>query len=123
MANLEKDCLKFMISLAKQLSREYEEQYQSMEEFARWNLPEETGLEWIDAQPIIEILENSNYLPDPMICNLKTICQNFYKAFDKTGADVWSHESMKTSDFWKKQRILAKLFIDQADEYTNEFNS
>ena len=32
----------------KLLSEPYEIQYEAMEDFARWNLPEETGLEWTD---------------------------------------------------------------------------
>ena len=45
----EKNCYMFILNLAKELVQEYDVQYQHMEEFARWNLPEEIALEWIDA--------------------------------------------------------------------------
>ena len=48
MKDYENNCYKFILNLVKELAKDYDVQYQQMEEFARWNLPEEIASEWID---------------------------------------------------------------------------
>lgn len=48
MEDYENNCYKFILNLAKELAQDYDVQYQHMEEFARWNLPEEIASERID---------------------------------------------------------------------------
>ena len=105
--------LNFMINEARYLSKEYEEQYDEMEEFARWNLPEEIGLGWVDAKGIIYSKELAQAISDESLQMLKRILYNFENAFqDSDMAVVWSHDAMKLNEFWEEQRNIAKQFLD-----------
>ena len=44
------------------LSEPYEIQYKAMKDFARWNLPEETGLSWIDVFDVCFSTSNNDSL-------------------------------------------------------------
>ena len=105
----------YVINLEKKLSMDYVDQYNAMEEFARWNLPEEIGLEWIDAEEMgiigsDELIQSMSY--DSIIL-LKEIVKNFNNAFeDPTMDDVWTHEAMQKHGFWNNQRLLAKRFLN-----------
>lgn len=106
------DELKFMINEARCLSLSYEEQYIEMEEVARWNLPEEIAMEWIDAKGIIFSKELSSVITEEARQLLIQILSNFEYAFEHSKEeDVWSHDAMKESGFWDEQRKLAKQFL------------
>ena len=99
------------------LSEPYEVQYEAMEDFARWNLPEETGSVWTDDfeacfMPFIEDFPN---VLDEAISLLQEISNNFEEAFkleQKEYEIIWSHESMKNHPFWENQRNLAKQALN-----------
>ncbi len=78
-----------------------------MEDFVRWNLPEETALEWIDALGAVDILKKSNLFPENFIALLYEIIDIFDKAFDIPDNPIWTHEAMKTHSFWENMRRLA----------------
>ena len=108
MTVFEKECFGFVRELTETLAKDYEFQHEKMEEFARWNLPEETALEWIDAEGMIEVLEAGNCLPPTSILGIQTILKRFYSAFKTPDNPVWTHEAMQKDDFWREQRITAK---------------
>lgn len=101
-----------MYSDALYLSKPYEMQYIEMEEFVRWNLPEEIGLKWADdAEGIINTIKYESILPTEVISILSEIRQNFLEAFKLDEAsykEIWTHEAMKMHPFWTGQRKLAK---------------
>ena len=96
--------------LAEELSKDYKEQYEAMEDFARWNLPDETGLIWIDYEYIIRSDTLRELLGNEKVSILVEILDNFDHAFESQ-PDVWTHQAMQTNEFWSKQRNLAKRFL------------
>ena len=93
--------------------KDYDVQYQHMEEFARWNLPEEIALEWIDAEGMVDVLECGKCIPKETIDVLREIMNAFIPEFEKTDNPVWTHEAMKKSDFWNMQRLNARKALDK----------
>lgn len=103
--------IRFMYDLAVELSKPYEMQYIEMEDFARWNLPDEMGLVWDDATGMINNIQYECILPMEVISILREIRQNFLDAFEleeTSYKEIWSHEAMKNHPFWTGQRNLAK---------------
>lgn len=112
MNEIEKGCYSFIKKLTQELTQDYEIQYYNMEEFVRWNLPDEIALEWIDAEGMIEILEKGNCLSDELLKLLKLIISNFNSAFEQEDYCVYTHDAMKSSDFWNEQRRIATKALD-----------
>lgn len=107
------DELKYMINEARYLSLDYERELQEMEWFARWNLPEEIGMSWIDAEGIINSDNLADAIPTETIQLLAEIVTNFEKAFEASEKNnVWTDEAMCCHPFWREQRKLAKQFLD-----------
>ena len=100
----------FMKVLTKELTDDYYTQYNNMEPFARWNLPEEIALEWIDAEGMIEILSKEGQLSSELETLLTKIKDNFSSAFEDN-LNVYTHERMITGEFWENQRKLAKIAL------------
>ena len=111
----ENDCYKFILKLAKKLVQEYDVQYQHMEEFARWNLPEEIALEWIDAEGMVDVLECGKYIPTETVDILREIIGAFSLEFEKIDNPMWTHEAMKKSDFWNMQRLNARKIVEKIE--------
>ena len=116
MTDYENNCYKFILNLAKELAQDYDDQYQHMEEFARWNLPEEIALEWIDAKGMVDVLECGKCIPKETIDTLRKIMSAFILEFEKQNNPIWTHESMKYDDFWNKKRVIAKKILDKMEE-------
>lgn len=119
MKESEKNSFNFVLNLTKELALDYDKQHNNMESFARWNLPEEIGLEWIDAECMIDILYCSKIITQQVYDALKSIVNGFILEFEKNNNPVWTHEQCKNSDFWNNQRKKAKEIIIQL---TNERN-
>ena len=105
--------LKNLCEELKSLSEPYEVQYEEMEDFARWNLPEETGLMWIDFYEVcfLPLLKELRGFSEEALSLLHAISENFEGAFKLVRKEyevIWSHESMKGHPFWENQRNLAK---------------
>ena len=105
--------LKNLCEELKFLSEPYEVQYEAMEDFAQWNLPEETGLTWTDVFEVcfMPLLKELPYISEEAISLLHEISKNFDVAFKLEQNEyevLWSHESMKNHSFWENQRHLAK---------------
>lgn len=113
MNDYEKNCYIFIQNLAEELAQDYNIQYQHMEEFARWNLPEEIALEWIDAEGMINALECGKCISKESADVLREIIGAFVLEFEKPENPVWTHEAMKTSAFWNIQRLNARKFLDK----------
>ena len=102
-----------MMNAASYLASDYEKQYREMEPFARWNLPEEIGLEWIDATEIIHSDALSGRVSEEAKAILISIRNHFEDAFkDSSKAALWTADAMKSSSFWEEQRSLAKQFLN-----------
>ena len=102
-----------MINAACYLAADYDKQYNEMESFVRWNMPEEVGLEWIDATEIIYSDALSRMVSEEAKAILITIRNNFDDAFkDSSKATLWTSDAMKSSSFWEEQRSLAKQFLN-----------
>ena len=99
MEDYENNCYKFILNLVKELAQDYDVQYQHMEEFARWNLPEEIALEWIDAEGMLDVLERGKCIPKEKIDMLREIMNAFILEFEKNDNSVGTHEAMKKSAF------------------------
>lgn len=105
--------LKNLCAELEVLSEPYEVQYEAMENFVRWNLPEETGLTWTDdfEACFLPFLREFPNISEEAISLLLEISKNFDGAFmleQKELEVIWSHESMKNHPFWENQRNLAK---------------
>jgi hypothetical protein len=111
----ENDCYKFILKLAKKLVQEYDVQYQHMEELARWNLPEEIALEWIDSEGMVDVLERGKCIPKETIDVLRDIISAFILEFEKIDNPMWTHEAMKKSAFWDAQRYNAMKVLDKME--------
>jgi len=99
MNDYEKNCYIFIKNLSKELAQDFDTQYQSMESFARWNLPEEIALEWIDAEGIIKVLEDCCCVSKNILFLLRLILNRFVLEFKKQNNQVWTFDSMKTDVF------------------------
>ena len=113
MKDYEKNCYKFILNLVKELAQDYDAQCQNMEEFARWNLPEEIALEWIDAEGMIDVLERGKCISKETIGMLQEIVSTFVLGFEETDNHIWTHEAMKKSTFWNMQRLNARNVLDK----------
>lgn len=108
--------LRYMIDAAQYLGKEYDQQYLEMEWFARWDLAEEIGLEWIDAKGIIFSESLARVVSEDAIRILVEILKGFEEAFDNPAEEsVWTDDAMEKHPFWTKQRELAKQFLDMVD--------
>lgn len=117
MNELEINCYEFLINLATELAADFEMQYETMEEFARWNLPEEMALEWLDAEGMVQILLNSNFRHLKELDIIKLIIENFNRAFDESLSYVWTYSAMQNDDFWLQQRRLAQQLLIMHDSH------
>ncbi len=115
MKECQNNCYTFILNLAKELAQDYDVQYQHMEEFARWNLPEEIALEWIDAEGMVDILERGKCIPKETVEMLREIMSAFILEFEKVDNPVWTHEAMKRSAFWNMQRLNARKVLDNME--------
>ena len=115
MNDYENNCYKFILNLAKELAQDYNVQYQQMEEFAKWNLPEEIALEWIDAEGMVDVLECGKCIPKETINALREIISAFVLEFEKIDNYVWTHEAMEKSVFWNMQRLNARKVVDKME--------
>ena len=116
MKDYENNCYIFILNLAKELAQDYDIQYQHMEEFVRWNLPEEIAIEWIDAEGMVAILECGKCIPEETVEILREIINAFILEFEKIDNPVWTHESMNRSAFWDMQRLNARRLLDKMKE-------
>ena len=92
---------------------DYEKQYNEMECFARWDLPEEIGMEWIDATGIITSKALSQIISIESVHLLTKILGNFERAFaDSEEKGIWTVEAMSKHPFWIEQRTLARQFLN-----------
>ncbi len=102
-----------MINAAQYLKKGYDKQHQEMEWFARWDLAEEIGMEWIDAKGIIFSENLAKVVPTEAIQILVEILNGFENAFENRAKEsVWNDDAMRNHPFWKKQRELAKQFLN-----------
>ena len=115
MKDYENSCYRFILNLVKELAQDYDVQYQHMEEFARWNLPEEIALEWIDAEGMVDVLECGKCIPKETIDVLREIINAFIPEFKKIDNPVWTQEAMKKSAFWNMQRLNARKVLDKME--------
>ena len=115
MTDYENDCYKYILNLAKELAQDYDVQYQNMEEFARWNLPEEIALEWIDAEGMVDVLECEKCIPKETVDVLREIMSAFILEFKKIGNPLWTHEAMKKCAFWNMQGLNAREVLDKME--------
>lgn len=113
MNDYEKNCYIFILNLAEELAQDYDIQNQHMEAFARWNLPEEIALEWIDAEGMINVLECGECISKGNADALREIISAFVLEFEKSNNSVWTHEAMKASAFWDTQRLNARKVLDR----------
>ena len=120
MSDYEKNCYIFVQNLARELAQDYNIQYQHMEEFARWNLPEEIALEWIDVEGMIDVLECAKDISKETADVLRRIISAFALEFEKSNNSVWTHKAMKTSAFWNMQRLNAIQALDGMTEKTGD---
>ena len=117
MEDYENDCYNFILKLAKELAQDYDVQYQHMEEFARWNLPEEIALEWIDAEGMVGVLKCGQCIPKETVDLLREIIRAFILEFEKIDNPVWTHQAMKKSAFWNMQRLNARKVFEKMEDF------
>lgn len=111
--------VEYIISLVKTLSKDYDSILLETEPFVRWNLPEEIGMEWIDAfdMGILSSFMKIGSIPNTTKNLVLQIYNNFNDAFEiHCIQSVWTHESMKKSDFWDMQRALARAVLENTIE-------
>ena len=107
--------INYVLDLVEALSLDYNEQYQGIEPFAKWNLPEEIGLEWIDAYEmgILTSVIESDVMPENCQKLLIKIYNDFNMAFDNLEySEIWTHQAMESHPFWQKQREAARFILE-----------
>lgn len=114
MTDKKQDYIKRIIDLCELLTKDYDEQCNSFEDFVRWNLPDEIGLSWIDDEYILKSEIVKDVLGIKRTNIVITIFNNFENAF-ANHCDVWTDHAMKTHFFWKTQRDLAKQLLSSLD--------
>lgn len=109
---IEENCFNFLCNLAKELAADFQTQFDAMETFARWNLPEEIALEWLDAEGMLQILKEAKCGTTEELEILELIIGNFNAAFDQSLSHVWTYDAMQNDVFWLQQRNLAQKFLN-----------
>ncbi|MBQ3495274.1 MAG: hypothetical protein IJA76_01110 [Clostridia bacterium] len=100
-----KDCYKYTLKRLEELSAQYDEQVNNIETLALWNLPTELCDDWYNMEYFINVLYDNKKIDD----NIKTILVQINQNFKKCTNEVeLTHNRMKYSEFWAKQRKLAK---------------
>lgn len=100
-----KDCYKYTLKRLEELSAQYDEQVNNIEDFAFWNLPTELCDDWCNMEYFINILYDNKKIDDNIKSILVEINNNFEKLINE---NEFTHDSMRYSKFWAKQRQLAK---------------
>ena len=103
------DCYKYTLDRLKELSAGYTEQINNTEDFALWNLPTELCDDWCNMRYFIKVLYDNKKIDDDIKSILVQINDNFKECINE---DEFTHNSMKYSEFWAKQRKLAKQALD-----------
>ena len=103
------DCYKYTLKRLEELSTQYTEQVNNIEDFALWNLPTELCDDWCNIEYFIKVLYDNKKIDDDIKDILVQIYDNFKKCSNE---DEFTHNSMKYSEFWAKQRNLAKKALE-----------
>ena len=103
------DCYKYTLKRLEELSAQYDEQVNKIEDFALWNLPTELCDDWCNMRYFIKVLYDNKKIDDDIKSILVQINDNFKKCINE---DEFTHNSMKYSEFWAKQRKLAKQALE-----------
>lgn len=103
------DCYKYTLKRLEELSTQYTEQVNNIEDFALWNLPTELCDDWCNIEYFIKVLYDNKNIDDDIKDILVQIYDNFKKCSNE---DEFTHNSMKYSEFWAKQRKLAKKALE-----------
>jgi len=103
------DCYKYTLKRLEELSTQYTEQVNNIEDFALWNLPTELCDDWCNIEYFIKVLYDNKKIDDDIKDILVQIYDNFKKCSNE---DEFTHNSMKYSEFWAKQRKLAKKALE-----------
>ena len=99
------DCYEYALNRLEELSAQYDEQVNNIEDFALWNLPTELSDDWCNMKYFINILYDNEKIDD----NIKSILVQINDNFEKcTNGEHFTHKGMKYSKFWAQQRQLAK---------------
>ena len=111
-----KNWLLYVLNELNELSLPYNEQYDDMEDFVRWNLPDEIGMGWIAVRDmeIINNLSKCRIVPEWVIEKLDQIVNRFDEAFslpENEQAAIFTHKAMQESDFWRDMRNEALALI------------
>ena len=104
--------LMYILNELNELSLPYDEQFTNMDDFARWNLPDEIGMGWIAVRDmeIIDNLSKCEVIPEWAIAKLNQIANHFDKAFsfpEEEQSKIFTHEAMRESKFWHEMRNTA----------------
>lgn len=116
-----KNNFNYLKSIVVELSEDYENQLENIEDFAKWNLPVEIASSWDNVDYLICELSNYKVIDDEIASLLKQVRNNFYDVSyegKNFNADIWTHEALKNNSFWRKQRetankILKKIILIQ----------
>lgn len=105
--------MKKIVDLCTFLAKDYNEQLEQTEEFVRWNLPDEIGLEWMDAEYVVlQAPELQSVLSEEQRSILCEIYDNFLSMFNEKANDkIRTHAAMQSHPFWQNQRVLAERFL------------
>ena len=103
------DCYKYTLKRLEELSAQYDEQVNKIEDFALWNLPTELCDDWCNMRYFIKVLYDNKKIDDDIKSILVQINDNFKKCINE---DEFTHNSMKYGEFWAKQRRLAKQALE-----------
>ena len=103
------DCYKYTLKRLEELSAQYDDQVNKIEDFALWNLPTELCDDWCNMRYFIKVLNDNKKIDDDIKSILVQINDNFKKCINE---DEFTHNSMKYSEFWAKQRKLAKQALE-----------
>ena len=103
------DCYKYTLKRLEELSAQYDEKVNKIEDFALWNLPTELCDDWCNMRYFIKVLYDNKKIDDDIKSILIQINDNFKKCINE---DEFTHNSMKNSEFWVKQRKLTKQALE-----------
>jgi len=110
------DCKNYLIKLLQRLSSAYDKQNDKIEDFARWNLPNDIAEDWDNniIEYFLKRLLDNGLITDVIAGKFNDIVDRFDQVsmgavlYDET---IWTHEGLRAHSFWTEQRELAMVLL------------
>jgi len=111
-------CFKYLQNNLRRLASSYEVQNAEIEDFARWNLPDDIASDWCNHAYFTARLLEAGIINDATVSKFENIANAFLEA--SLGGNlyeeiIWEHEGLQKHLFWELQRQRAKELLKQLE--------